>query len=25
VMWMTKSAEQFMDEYIGRANVRLKK
>lgn len=25
VMWMTKSAEQFMDEYIGRANVRLEK
>lgn len=25
VMWMTKSAEHFMDEYIGRANVRLEK
>jgi len=23
VMWMTKSAEQFMNEYIGRANVRM--
>ena len=23
VMWMTKSAEQFMDEYIGRTTVRL--
>ncbi len=25
LMWMTKSAENFMDEYIGRANARLEK